>query len=450
MKTKNTRENTVKISPKMWDEFSRSMLSKRANNEELMGFLLCDRQKTRANKNRYIVKGWIVPDADCYEYQSQAGLSLKQEFNHYLLQQYVAEQKLDVVHIHTHPGEQQPRFSAVDNFHESQYAKFLTATFSNKPQLISGVFNESLTHSCFRQWANDGKISEDVGFSNGWFDRVTENSDTYKLEPIFTRQEVFGKGVQQQLGELEIALIGCGGIGSIFTETLARLGVKKWTLIDPDVLETVNLNRMPGATKTMVERGWTKVHYAKKLIKKVYPTGSYVREIAESIESERAQKAIAKADLIVVATDNHLSRQIAQETALSSNIPLVCLGTHIDILENNVPRMYCRVTVPPLGGGWCLMCGNVISSQKAALESAPVQISDAMVQKGYLPDIGDPAVFWLNGICASKGVGVIHSMVSGFLKIDRGIDWIYDFANGNWLKADVDSLLKDNCYFCGS
>ena len=69
-------------------------------------------------------------------------------------------------------------------------------------------------------------------------------------------------------------------------------------------------------------------------------------------------------------------------------------------------------------------------------------------QTGYITGIGDPAVFWLNSICASTGVGIIHSLLSGFLDLDSGLDWIYDFPNSNWLKTDTKHLITSNCYFC--
>ncbi len=110
--------------------------------------------------------------------------------------------------------------------------------------------------------------------------------------------------------------------------------------------------------------------------------------------------------------------------------------------------MFCRVTVPPLGGGWCLMCGNIISLQKAAVESAPAQINQMVNRAGYIEGVNDPAVFWLNSICASTGVGVIHGMVSGFLNLDAGIDWIYEFPNSVWHQTDTKYLETPDCYFC--
>ena len=222
--------------------------------------------------------------------------------------------------------------------------------------------------------------------------------------------------------------------------------MKKWILVDPDRLETVNLNRMPGTTAQMVEDGWAKVDYVKHLIHQIYPTQANVTAILDAIANVTSQ--IATADLIVVATDNHSSRQIAQEIALKYLRPLVCLGTHIDVKPDGTPRMYARVTVPPLGGGWCLMCGNIINLQRAALESAPGAIDLMATTAGYLDGVNDPAVFWLNGICASTGVGIIHGIVSGFVDIDAGIDWIYEFPSSDWRKMNPEYLHTDDCYFC--
>ncbi|MEB3217011.1 MAG: ThiF family adenylyltransferase [Nostocales cyanobacterium 94392] len=464
-------EYRLHIPPKMWQEFRQNMLDCRDINEEVIGFFFCKRHQVSKKKIRYIPKAWIVPFPDCYEMQSTSGLVLTQQFHSYLLKKYV-RQGLHVVHIHTHVGDIAPEFSSVDDYYESEYSRFLAQNFQKKPRLISGVFNQSLQKSKFRIWNRKGNNFDDVIFSNSYLEMididaetVTEHQDTPIIQhygiinptqpaldsqnQMFTRQKIFGETCQKQLNQLKVSLIGCGGIGSIFAELLGRLGVKNWVLIDPDKLETVNLNRMPGATQKMIEQQWNKVDYVKHLIKKIYQTGSCVHAIPTQIDCENAASEIATSDLIVVATDNHLSRKIAQELALEYMRPLVCLGTHIDINPvDNKPRMFCRITVPPLGGGWCLMCGNIISLQKAAVESAPMQINQMVAKAGYIDGVNDPAVFWLNSICASTGVGVIHGMVSGFLDITAGIDWIYEFPRAVWHQTNTKHLETPSCYFC--
>ncbi len=494
---KNT-EISLHIPPLMWQKLRQSMLDARTHHEETIGFLFCECDFRSEHHIRYLPQAWVVPAPDCYELQSESGLILKQDFHHYLLNKFIVDRQLDIVHLHTHAGTDFPAFSDVDDRAESEYSRFLTSEFSSQPRLISGVFDESLQHGHFRRWNREGTAFEPVTCYNSWLgippvgsapltdrNRTHQNRTDYQTasldldsspwssiavemngEPpeiaipasapdlMFARQTIFGETAQQQLGQLTVALVGCGGIGSIVAETLGRLGVKNWILVDPDRLEGVNLNRMPAATIQMVEEGWYKVDYIDHLIHQIYPREASVRAIPHALAQPpgtgiaNAASDIATADLIVVATDNHSSRQIAQEIALKYLRPLVCLGTHIDVKPDGTPRMYARVTVPPLGGGWCLMCGNIINLQRAALESAPVEIDRLVTTAGYLEGVNDPAVFWLNGICASTGVGVIHGIVSGFVNVDAGIDWIYEFPSSDWRKTDTAYLHGDDCYFC--
>ncbi len=493
----------------MWQQFRQMMLQTQTAGEEIIGFFFCKHHQISETQLRYFPKTWIVPTESCYEHQSTTGLVLKQQFHLYLLQTYL-ENGFDIVHIHTHPGLDTPSFSTVDDRHESEYAKFISTNFEKQAKLISGIFNESLQKPNFRIWNQLGNSFEEIDFYPSWFERrqkeegrrqkviitptfklsqdrnlthpksqalldetpmqqeLTEDSNPSALqtESMFARQEIFGNALQEKLNELTVTLIGCGGIGSVFAEVLGRLGVKNWVLIDPDCLETANLNRMPGATWEMAEQQLPKVEYVKELIQQIYHTNANVNTIPTTIESELTQQDIGVSDLIVVATDNHYSRQVAQELALKYMRPLVCLGTHIDIRRQRAegrgekdkelsdsalhPRMYCRITVPPLGGGWCLMCGNIINLHRASLESAAHEIEHLATKAGYVEGINDPAVFWLNSICASTAVGIIQGIVSGFLDIDSGLDWIYEFPESKWHKTDTDCLTNTDCYFCGA
>lgn len=441
---------SLEIPPLMWHKFRKSMLQTQSDNAEVIGFFFCQRHQISKHQIRYFPKAWVVPTSDCYESQSIHGLVLKQDFHFYLLEKYLKTGGLDVIHIHTHALKENPEFSGVDDRAEAEYARFLSTKFPKKPRLISGVFNESMQDGKFRIWHRKGNAFETVNFYCSWFP-IKDNYPAITEENLmFTRQKIFGETLQKQLGELTVSLIGCGGIGAVFAEQLGRLGVKKWVLIDPDRLENVNLNRMPGATWKMTEQQWYKVEYVKQLIKQIYPIGSCVQTMPKSIQNESVLQKIATSDLIVVATDNHRSRQIAQELALKYMRPLVCLGTHIDIKSDGVPRMYCRVTIPPLGGNWCLMCGNIINLQQAALECAATEIENLAAQAGYLQGINDPAVFWLNSICASTAVGIIQGMISGFLNVEEGLDWIYQFPESQWHKTNTDFLVTPDCYFCAS
>jgi molybdopterin-synthase adenylyltransferase len=122
--------------------------------------------------------------------------------------------------------------TAVDDRAESEYAKFLSHRSDDRSRLISGVFDESLERGQFRIWNRKGTDFRSIAGNRSWLEIDEIELPETPTDPIFARQQVFGTGCQQQLNQLTVALVGCGGIGAIFAETLGRLGVKNWILTD--------------------------------------------------------------------------------------------------------------------------------------------------------------------------------------------------------------------------
>jgi len=58
---------------------------------------------------------------------------------------------------------------------------------------------------------------------------------------------------------LSVGVVGCSGTGSPVIEQLVRLGVKRLILIDPDIVEAKNLNRIINSTVDDVENKKSKV-----------------------------------------------------------------------------------------------------------------------------------------------------------------------------------------------
>src|SRR5690606_32205932 len=66
--------------------------------------------------------------------------------------------------------------------------------------------------------------------------------------PAFNRQALaFGNALNQDLRHLRVTIVGCGGTGSAVAMLLARLGVGQIALIDNDIVDQTNLNRLHGA-----------------------------------------------------------------------------------------------------------------------------------------------------------------------------------------------------------
>jgi len=443
-------DNEIFIPEAVFHPLRRAMLASRTDHEEVIGFLSCRRCRLSQRRERWVPRAWIVPDRDCYEQQSAGGIVLRQEFHRYLLKEYVGPRD-GVVHIHTHPTHGTPRFSAVDDSHEATYARFLQETVGAS-RFLSGVYDVEMHDGRFRSWSVTQGSSQAASATllRHWYDgsdAETRPPATPGMAATFDRQQVFGPGFQDTLGQLNVALIGCGGIGAPLAEQLCRLGVRRWILIDHDQIEVPNLNRMPFATRLGAERRVQKVRHVKTLIKRMWPRGSHVCCVASPVETKAIRRQIGTAHVIIVATDNHHSRLVAHEIAREYMRPLISLGSHIDMRGNvGQPRLYSRITVPPLGGGWCLVCGEVIDPKQAALEQTEGQVRDLANAAGYIAGVSAPAVYWLNSVTASMGISVIHQGLVGMLDVEKGLDWVVGHHDKTWRTLEHEQC--PNCFYC--
>ena len=91
------------------------------------------------------------------------------------------------------------------------------------------------------------------------------------MSEIFTeRTELLlgAKGIQR-LSESRVAVFGIGGVGGYVAEALARAGVGKLDLIDPDIIRESNLNRQIWALRSTV--GKPKADVAKERLLDINP-----------------------------------------------------------------------------------------------------------------------------------------------------------------------------------
>jgi len=128
--------------------------------------------------------------------------------------------------------------------------------------------------------------------------------------------------VQQQLSLLQskVAVVGCGGLGGYIIEELARLGVGRITVVDPDVFEEHNLNRQLLCTRKLL--GIKKVVAAEQRVAAVNPA---VRLQAFDVAFGHGNSAEILKGVTVAADglDNIPVRLDLAEACNDQNIPLV-------------------------------------------------------------------------------------------------------------------------------
>jgi molybdopterin-synthase adenylyltransferase len=139
---------------------------------------------------------------------------------------------------------------------------------------------------------------------------------TGRYEAFFGVQAAaLGDKAQGRVREACVAVVGGGGVGSSATLTLAAAGVGKLITIDPQVVTADNFNRLPYVTRA--DLGRPKVQVLRRLLRnRPHLTIEAIQARAEDVDGKTA---LAKADLILSASNTTASRIAATEYALSND-----------------------------------------------------------------------------------------------------------------------------------
>jgi sulfur-carrier protein adenylyltransferase/sulfurtransferase len=114
--------------------------------------------------------------------------------------------------------------------------------------------------------------------------------------------------VRAALSTLKVGIVGLGSLGSKIALTLTRSGVRRWVLVDGDVLLGPNLCRYPS---TFASVGSMKVEVIKDALRDITPTEpeitTYTLDVASATNPElhaEILKELASADILIDATAN--------------------------------------------------------------------------------------------------------------------------------------------------
>jgi len=267
---------------------------------------------------------------------------------------------------------------------------------------------------------------------------------------VFDRQvRAFGEDFQQRLQRLRVGVVGVGGLGSAIVEQLARLGIHKMVLVDPDRVEYSNLNRLIGSTAMDVRHQTAKTEIGRRLVAGVHEEQARVTTWNRPVDDPDVVRSLAACDMIVAATDNHASRLVVQEIGVAYLRPMLNAGVGLEGQDGLIQRILGRASSPPVAGPWCLYCRGIVDPNRAARESADHEHQAVFVDRGYLPGTPDPAVVWVNGGVASLAVSMLHDRVHAYRSNNPARDVLLDLLNLETLSLAEESAPED-CTVCGS
>jgi hypothetical protein len=200
--------------------------------------------------------------------------------------------------------------------------------------------------------------------------------------------QTFGSKTIHLLSNLKIGIIGCSGTGSIVTEQLKRLGVGTLVLVDPEVIEAVNLNRIIGATHEDAVKGVKKVEVMQREIEKA-GFGTKVIPFGKHISHYDVVKELAQCDVLFGCVDSAEGRHIANQISSHYLLPLFDLGVRLDTDGNGgIEGIYGTVHyIQPSGSS--LLSRKVYTPKRLDSEITKRQDEDFYAKNQYLQTTGE-------------------------------------------------------------
>ena len=311
--------------------------------------------------------------------------------------------------LHTHPGnDSSPRPSEYDQLVDKQlsdlfrlragsplYGAIVLARPHGRPCFTGHIESDQERAEIDRLWVTGRRF---VLIPNWRYDTTPPS------EQFDRNVRAFGGRIQQVLGNLRVAVVGCGGTGSAVIEQLVRLGVRHLQLFDPDTLTAGNVTRVYGSYLDDV--GEPKVNVSAAHVGQIAPNAR-VATTQSKITLESTARLLLDADVVFGCTDDNAGRLVLSRVASYLLTPVIDCGVLLSSgPEGELTGIDGRVTVLAPGAA-CLVCRDRIDLRRAAAEMLAPDERRRLADEGYAPallDDPEPAVVAFTTQVASVAV----------------------------------------------
>lgn len=210
-----------------------------------------------------------------------------------------------------------------------------------------------------------------------------------------SRQSFLGEHSDEFLKATTAGVIGLGGGGSHLCQQLAHIGIGNYVIVDPQIIEDTNLNRLVGGTAADVEAETPKVDIARRLIHSIRP-GAHIK--AHQDDWQNVAESLRDCDVVFGCVDSYKGRNELERQVRRYLTPYIDFGMDVGRMghDYNISGQI-ALSIP---GGACLWCMGVLREQLLAEEAADYGNAGVRQQ-----------VVWPNGALASSAVGLFMSLI---------------------------------------
>ncbi len=283
----------------------------------------------------YMVRSLHVPAKEDLFEQSSITVTPKAEFMEAVLSD-AAQKNNAVLEIHTHVGSKEPNFSWVDIENGLENGRFLKACGLRFAMAVIGSEGFSF---CEYDADHDAlQIPESVHISVasriGVKDMAVHRCHSSCEIPLKPGPE-----------SMSVSVAGLDGVGFGIVHMLARMGVKKFTLIDEGTVD----DNGPEVTAYAPDKGKKLTRAAHSMLKKI----SRDIEVEHINDVNNAIPALKGSDVIFCCSDDGRIKALTNSTSLKYFIPCIEART---LVKKDLQGLYGRVRVFMPSATGCMGC----------------------------------------------------------------------------------------------
>jgi hypothetical protein len=348
---------------------------------------------------------------------------------------------LAVLKVHSHPSGYEA-FSATDDASDADLFDSITVWSESTSPHVSAVMlpdgrmlGRAITKDGdFQELYSIMVVGHDISF---WLPQTHYKAPSFTLRHL----QLFGSGTVRRLREMSVAVVGASGTGSPLIEQLARLGVGRFVLVDPDVVESKNLNRIFNASREDSYLLRPKVEVMARAIAAM-GFGTELELVSADLATPRAVKAVAECDVVFGCMDGVEGRHLLNRLAAFYTLPYFDLGVKLEadgkggISEATGAIHYLRPD------GTTLQDRHVYTSTQ--LKAAGLRRTDPSayrehIRAGYIHGVAEdrPAVVSINTQMASMAVNEFLARIHPYRYDDNADSAVVrvNFVGGDFYRS---------------
>jgi hypothetical protein len=406
---------------------------------ESVALALCGRRAGRTTVIHCVHEILEIPDAAC-ALRTPVTVRWPVEFGMNLFAK-AAKKGFTVLKIHTHPTGAED-FSTLDDESDRELLDGISR-LADQPSAHLSAFMLPDGNIRARVW-HDGSIRARVARVSIVGDdvQILGCADVEISEAELKTRQAFGEATTMLLKNMTIGVAGCSGTGSWVVEQLARLGVGRLVIVDPDRIEKRNLNRIVNSTKHSAECDELKIEVARRAVEAMGLDTS-ITCVARDLTSREAIEALAECDFLFGCLDSADGRDMLNRIATFYLVPFIDVGVRLDADGTGGIRQICGAIHFLLPGGSSLLSRGVIAADQItshALHRHQPDHAARLADDGYIKgaDVHSPAVVSINGFVASHAVNEMLARMHPY-RVDENTVFryqLFSLKEGAWLRLE--------------